>query len=564
MANIQDFDAGNLKLNPTETGVQAVAGTARRIGAFSNQLGSAEDTLARETSRLASETEGVGRQTEALGSEKGAMMADVGRRAGSAIEAAGDMAVKYVEHQEISHGAAAYARTLEQKTQQWNDLANNSDPNDPTTAQRFMTSLNGDLEKFQGDGFLTEGGQKWAEAHVDALRQHFAEKTQADMAKKAGDAAIVNNRQTVNSLSSTAYSDPTTKDFALAALRSSTEGIISKSPNLDVSQASRVRNELLQSGTESIVKSAAMGEIEKTGKMPGWVSDPKYAPYVNGAELKMFQKQAEAQTKANLLTQKTLEAYQRKDLEIKQAKDLSKVWTDGVSYDEANRPIIKPGTINALLDIERKYPGVDSAAVSARIQNVQHNLQQKAEVVVTNPDVKADLLSRMSHPTNPTTDTQILMEANKNNLSSHDQNNLIALRQSLEKSPIKNPAWQDTIEAVRSELILSGVGLPGKDIEGTKNYAKWAQTFIPQFVDMTNKGTLPPNALDVKDPNSLISQSMAPFHRTIQQRTEDYFSVLTGNGAKGPTPKIETKAQFDALKSGDTYVGVDGKTYRKP
>jgi len=286
--NIQGFDAGNLKLNPTEMGVEARAGTARRIGAFSNQLAGATEMLARETQRLGSETAKLGSETAALGSFKAQAYGDVGRRLGSSISDAGDAAVKYLDAQQISHGAATWANLTAGLTQKWNDTVKTADPNDPGVSQRFMESLEPELAKFKEDGFYTEKGQQWAEAHVEALRQHMVEKTSADMATLAGQAAVVNQRQAINSLSSTVRGDPSSLDFSLAALKSSTEGILSSSPNMSGTAAAAARTEILQKGSESIVKSAAMGYIEKTGKVPPWATDPKYSPYINGEELKQF------------------------------------------------------------------------------------------------------------------------------------------------------------------------------------------------------------------------------------------------------------------------------------
>src|SRR6185437_6196173 len=93
-----------------------------------------------------------------------------GRMFGSAVEAAGNVAVDYAQHQEISHGAAAYAGLNDALTQTWNDTVKTADPNDPNVAAKFREQvLEPQLEKF-GQSFLTEGGQKWAEARVDALR----------------------------------------------------------------------------------------------------------------------------------------------------------------------------------------------------------------------------------------------------------------------------------------------------------------------------------------------------------------------------------------------------------
>ena len=217
-----------------------------------------------------------------------------GRSIGSSIEVAGTAAEKYLDHQQISQGTAAWTRLTEQATKSWDETVKNSNPNDPTVAGKFMESLEDQLTKFQNDGFYTEGGKKWAEAHVTALRQHMSDKTRADMASVAGHAAIVNQQQSINSLSATVHSDPSSLDFSLAALKSSTEGLIASSPNITGEAAARLRSEILQKGAESIVKSAAIGYIEKTSRVPPWATDPKYSPYINGAELKTFEQAAKS------------------------------------------------------------------------------------------------------------------------------------------------------------------------------------------------------------------------------------------------------------------------------
>ena len=35
-------------------------------------------------------------------------------------------------------------------------------------------------------------------------------------------------------------------------------------------------------------------------------------------------------------------------------------------------------------------------------------------------------------------------------------------------------------------------------------------------------------------------------------------------GNTGLTPRVTTKAQYDALQSGQMYIGSDGQTYQKP
>lgn len=536
MPNLQEFDAGNLSLRPTEVGVEARAGTARRIGMFYNQTASAQDMLARETSRLAGETSKLGSETAALGAEKGAALADTGRRLGSSIEAGGAAAVQYLEHRDISQGAQAWARLTQQKTEQWDETVKHADPNDPTVAQKFLDGLEPELAKFKEDGFLTEGGQKWAEAHVDALRQHMVEKTQADMATLAGHAAVVNQQQTVNSLSATVHSDPASLDFSLAALKSSTEGLISSSPNLSGTQAAAARSEILQKGAEAIVKSAAIGYIDKTAQIPPWATDPKYAPYIKGDELQMLEKAAKTQAKANAYYDKQTQITQRQLADLNVHQGATKVITDNVKVDPQNgSPVVAPKFFKDVLDLARQNPDAPSAAATARTMlDWGESQQNKERKPVDDPAVRQGLTDRLFDPDKPTTRIDLMKAQTAGKLSDHSFTAMERLVTELEQAPLKGPVWQATAAAVKDSLIVSVPGIPGKDTKGTENYSSFMQSFIPQYLAKSRAGTLPPNALDVKDPNSMISQAMAPFKRTPSQRMSDYVAGAGGLGG-GPT-----------------------------
>jgi len=547
MPNIQEFNAGNLSIRPSEEGVQARAGTARRIGMFSNQQAGAEETLARETSRLAGETQNLGRETSNLGAEKGAALASVGRAVGSGIAAAGDAAVKYLDHEQISKTSANFSALTLQKTKEW-DALSSQHPDDPTIGAKFLSSLNDDLEQFKtGSGLVTENAQKFAEAHADAFRQHMAEKITGDMASNAAQDIAIKHRQTVNQLSATVHADPSSLDFAMATLRSTGEGLVSTSPNLGA-KAGAVRMELNQSGNEALVKSAAIGYIEKTGKMPGWVTDPKYAPYVNATELTMFEKQAKAQAKVDALTTKQTELAQRQLNERNAEGAANKNLTDNVKLDpQTGRPMIGPQFFKAAMDIAR-MPDAPQGLARTLIDWGEHQQNVKAENVVSDGSTKQDLTDRLFDPSHPTTRIDLMKAQVAGKLSNNDFTSMERLVTELETSPLKGPVWQDTADAVKGELILSGVGLPGKDIPGQSNYAKWAQTFIPDYLAKSRAGTLPPNALDVKDPTSMISQSMAPFKRTVQQRAQDYLATLGGVSTAAPArndtmPAIPPPAQ---------------------
>lgn len=536
MPNIRTFDAGDLSVRPTEVGVEARAATARRVGMFYNQQAAATDMLASETARLAGETKQLGGETEQLGSFKGQQIAQAGRAISGGIEAAGDAAVKYLDHQQISAGQKAWSGLLMNTTQAWNDTVKNADPNDPTVAQKFMDQLDQRLEQFKGDGFYTEGAQKWAEAHTEALRQHFAEKTTADMATLAGHAAKVNTQQTINQLSSTVHSDPSSLDFSLRALESSTEGMLSTSPNLSGTQAGAVRSEILQKGKEAIVKSAAIGYIEKTAKIPPWATDPKYAPYIDGAELKMLEKAAKTQAKANELTEKQLQTYAKQQADLAVHTGANKIMADNVTIDPAtNRPIINPQYFNQVLDLARKYPGAPSAATTARtlLDWGEHQQNVKASPIVSDPVVRQGLVDRMFATDNPTTTVDIMRAEVQGKLSKDDSASMRRLVGELEQSPLKGDVWKSTMAAAKDQLIVQVPGIPGKDDVGIQNYAKFVQSFVPQYLAASRAGTLQPNALDTNDPKSMISQAMAPFKRSKAQRMQDYVAGMGGISGQG-------------------------------
>jgi hypothetical protein len=540
MANLQEFNPGDLGLRPSETGVESFQSAGRRIGASYNQV-------AGDFTQLGSEASG-------------------------AIKDAGASYLQYAEHKDISKLSADFAIKQDQLIKQWNDTAKSADPNDPTVAQKFREQvLEPQLEDFGSDA-ATEAGQNFAQSHVAALRNHMFEKTAADMSTLAGVAAKVNFEKTVNALSNTAMNDPSSLDHSLQIAESSIKGMAGSAPNLSAADAARVTDEGLQHAKEQIVKSAAFGVIQKTGQVPSWATDPKYSPYINGMELKQFEAAAKAQQKSNQLVDKQTQLVQRQLSEQNVHQSFAKAMVDNITFDpQTGQPIVDPKFFPAMLAIARDNPNAPNAASVAHTGiSWGESQQNKGSKPADDPATKTDLMDRMFSADKPTTLVDLAKAHAEGKISDHTFQSYHGLVQELEQAPLKGPIWQDTIGAVKGELILSNVGLPGKDIAGEGNYAKWAQTFIPQYQAQSRAGTLPPNALDVKDPNSMISQSMAPFKRTIAQRTQDYLSVVSGGEgspsnrpgpAIAPPTRVTSPAEAAKLSPGTRYQTPDGKVF---
>lgn len=488
---IRQYESPISSIRPSEVGVEATAAAARRAGGFFSQSAAA---------------------LRALGSETAAAGEQTARMVGSSIRDAGAAAVDYAQHREIAHGAAADAGLTDKLTNAWNDTVKNADPNDPTVAAKFREQvMEPELQKF-GESFLTEGGQKFAEQRVERLRNHLFEKTSADMATLAGAAVTDNIRTIANTRSNTAVNDPSAVPHLLSTIDADVNDVIASSPNLKGAAATKARIELTEKMREQIVKSGALSAIQKSGDpeatATAWTS--KYPEYVNGAEALQFAKFAHAQNKANLATDIALKNHQHTE-EVRAADTaLSKTLTDNVTFDANGKATIKPSLFKSVLDTEMKYPGAATARSQAIINWAQSQQKEHRETVVTDPATQSALYTGLFNTNKPTTDVDIYKAAAENKLDAHATSVLLNLNKSLEEAPLKGPIYQGTMAAVK--------GVLGDSEKGHENYAKFLQTFIPEYLKKQRDGTLPPNALDIRDDKSLISQSLAPWRLTPQEK----------------------------------------------
>lgn len=253
MANIAGYNApSGLGLQPTEMGVDAAAGAARRLGAYGDQIA---DTKNQE-----------------------------GREAAGDINAAVGVALAYVDRRQISNGAAESANLWNSLTQRWEDTKKNADPNDSTVAKKFEAEvLEPALDQFQ-QGFTTEKSQQFAEQKAEALRQHFFQATTADMSTLAKIAVGKNINDQTTALSNTAFTDPSAVPTLLKGVDHSIDGILSASPTIGAVDQARVRAEVSEANKQTIVQAGAIGAIQKSANPEAaadeWIKN--YPNYISG------------------------------------------------------------------------------------------------------------------------------------------------------------------------------------------------------------------------------------------------------------------------------------------
>ncbi len=274
MPQIRILDTPDLGLRPSETGVEAVAGAARRGGAFFNQA------------------------AESISS--------IGQRAASAINDVGKVAVDYEDHQQISAGAAHGTEMFDSLTQSKDQAIKAIDPNDPAYGQKIEIALKQwreeklapALDQFK-DGFTTENSQNWAERFVETTRNHMYTSTAADMSNAAGIGVRNSVRTIQNTASNTAVLDPSSVPAQLSLVEHSIGGLVDSSP-LKGTEGARLKSEVLESTREQIVKAGAIGAIQKSSDPEKTAAEwtGKYPQYINGAEATQLAGNARQQIRA--------------------------------------------------------------------------------------------------------------------------------------------------------------------------------------------------------------------------------------------------------------------------
>ena len=364
MPEIREYTSSvaNAGLQPSETGIQATAGAARRIGASYREAGS---------------------------------------ELGSAIQQVGAQASSYWEHREISKGAAEFSTFMAKATEDWNEVAKNADPNDPSIKERFNEALSDRLSNFQNT-FYTYGARNWAEKQVDSFRNHMQEKMTADMGTLAAAAVEKNTRQLMNSATLQARADPTSLPEIMASTERAIDGIIASSPNLKGAQAAKVRDGLTQKINEEIVKSAWIGKADLNPtaalkELQEMKPDDPQTKYINSNEISQLVRYAQRQEKIDRLTDMQAKREQKQALNEAADNVISKSVLDSIGDDG----LIKPGAGAAGLKalkaagplLENAKPGLVESAIGF----FQRQAEGKAEHADT-PGLVQELLSRTALP----------------------------------------------------------------------------------------------------------------------------------------------------------------------
>lgn len=340
-------------------------------------------------------------QQEATGERVGRFKEESTRAGSQALRSfagAADQWEKVQAQREISQGGAALMAAKNAKTQEWNAFISGDgvDPNDPTLADKFRDNLDEDLTKFQ-DSFATDSGKQWASQQVLSMKQHFFEKTAADMSTMAGAAAVNNHRVMTNQAQSMVQLDPSALPSTLGLMDRSTEATL-ESGNFTPDQVAKLRT-AFQADKENIVVAAGRGMADanpeefKKRLAEGWMPD-----YLDSDKRKSLDAYADSIINARKVDAKSAEAQQKKALKDAGDAFQNKVMAAGV---QGNTYTPAPDAAEALTKFADQNKGaIDPSEVRANINFNETAAKAAAsgENVIDNPQVVGDMVRRANLP----------------------------------------------------------------------------------------------------------------------------------------------------------------------
>lgn len=538
MPQIPQYTAPSPGIAAPETGVEARAQAGRRLGAFFHQEGG---------------------------------------ELGSAISGASSLAQEYIDHQQISHGALGEAALINDMTTKWENLKNdpNFDPNDPLVAQRFRAQvLEPALEKFN-NGFTSSKAQNWALERTEKIRDHFFEKTAADVGNLAYIKSLANLDKIGNINANTAAANPSiagTRDIVGPGGQLETQWRSQYTPTMKAED--RAKGDVALHKKKADVVHSALAEAisrspdpEKTVKEWSAAFPDLITPEVERASAKA----AVVQNKNNALTERLLLQSQRTQASEEMNQSVTQAMNAGMMVDPQNpgRFVFDPDLPKALLKIARDHS--DAPGVTQRVQSeinwIQH--QESGRVATAdNPTIRDALTDRIRKGTASKVDIRSA-EAD-GQLKPMTARRLEGLWDTFNELPKGDVVLNSKLEAVKAGFEKSPIK-EMTDPYGGEDYANFLDAFSREYLKKVRDGTLQPGDLDLKNPNSMISKAKAdaaPPPGVKWQRIQNSMgggSMMPGGGSivggsAEPRPGTEFTHPADWQQSPSTGQWLDPKT----
>lgn len=345
------------------------------------------DALANEARAAATTGYHIGQQIKQTGNEIEGSINIAGHVAQNVYD-------KYVVKDEISKGAPLASGILDGSLKEWNELAK-TNPNDTSIDGKFKEGLEKKLEQFKS-GFSTKEGQLWAEGEANRIRQHFNEKTAADMSYRAGQGVVQRINTTGNQLSTAVSRDPTSLDTALGLVDSSIEVQVANQPNLSAHDAATVSEQLKFKTKQELVKTALTAMIDANPEAGlKAVSSGKYSQYIEGSDIKQFGTYARVISETQRTQAEHAATIAKRKKEEDGKSEASNIMADTLTVDERGTVHLDPSFFERTIGLAKKGydPNLGRSMLAAGRAIVDN--AAKGEKDVTDGNLYNDFSSRM-------------------------------------------------------------------------------------------------------------------------------------------------------------------------
>lgn len=435
----------------------------------------------------------------------------LGQDVKSAFNAVGKTAAtaydQFIVQPEISKGGALFAVTKDTLGREWNDLANSSDVNDASIRGKFLEGMDAKLDKVV-QGFETTDGRLWAERHATGLKEHLQETTASDMAARASQALKANQTTIMNAATNDVYNNPSSAnfDYNMKFYADQVKMLAQNSSHLSPAAKAHAEGSMTQEGQKNIAQSAARGlaHLDPDAAIKD-LGSGKYDKYISGEEKDMLIRYAQVQKRAMQADddrarleekrQKVETSEARKGDYLKLLYNNDPKVRNSVTYDKV---------VN---DLKLDENGREHMLLAMDTRDKRLTGQKNTD----DPEAVADLSRRLFDPNNPTTLDQLIKAEWDGGVSERTGNRIRQNIMDLKREPA-TPQFKAAIDAVEARMTYAHP-MVGKDPNGKTTFSQFVNDFYPKYQAMVREGTVPPNALDINDPTSLISQSMKSYIR---------------------------------------------------
>jgi hypothetical protein len=365
-----------------------------------------------------------------------------------------------------------------------------------------------------------------------------------------------NLEQIINTSAMTARNDPTGLDFALANVREAFRAEIDRSPSLTAMQVQEIQTKHEFNALKHVVSSAIYGAIAQNPDAGlAMAQNPKYAPYINGHEMKRYAADVQRQNRQMDVEMRRQVREQRK-AEVEAV--LNKI-TFSMVTDQGLR--VTPEHWKAFRALEGQVdPTLPELRAAASFLDV---VSRRTRDGVTDPTIKQELLNAYAQGEMKL--VQLQQYFNGGHLSSRDFayfTNLMRKPDPARKSALME--FNPVMRSFRGLLSKTEQVLGGRiDVEGEQRYGQFVSEAVRRFDTAYSEGGITAVRKMLKDTNPewighLAAQYVgkkgleAGVDELRRRMLEGSRVVPTGPGLETlPPPRPEPKPQLRPDSFGD-------------